>query len=162
PPAARLVRRRQAWLIATFLPSAGVEALRFLAKGFPPNFPASVLVTIHLSSRFESSLDKVLSQTGPLPAGFAADGATLTKSRIYIAYIAPPERHLIVDADRLWLGDGPRENNARPAIDPMLRSAAICCAARAVGVIMTGTLGDGAAGLWTLKQAGGVTVVQDP
>lgn len=69
---------------------------------------------------------------------------------------------MIVDSDRLWLGDGPRENSARPAIDPMFRSAAVCCAARAIGVVLTGALGDGASGLWALKQAGGVTVVQDP
>jgi two-component system, chemotaxis family, protein-glutamate methylesterase/glutaminase len=139
--------------------AGGVEALRFLAKGFPPDFPASVLVTIHLSSRFGSSLDKILSQTGPLAAGFAADGEILEKSRIYIA---PPERHLLLDADRLYLGNGPRENNARPAIDPMFRSAAVCCGARAIGVVLTGTLRDGASGLWALKQSGGITVVQDP
>jgi two-component system chemotaxis response regulator CheB len=60
------------------------------------------------------------------------------------------------------LGEGPRENNARPAIDPMLRSAAICCGARSIGVVLTGTLGDGASGLWALRRCGGLTVVQDP
>jgi two-component system, chemotaxis family, protein-glutamate methylesterase/glutaminase len=77
-------------------------------------------------------------------------------------YIAPPGSHLIVDGDRLLLGVGPRENHARPAIDPMLRSTAVCCAHRAVGVVLTGTLGDGASGLWTLGHLGGMTVVQDP
>jgi two-component system, chemotaxis family, protein-glutamate methylesterase/glutaminase len=74
-------------------------------------------------------------------------------------YIAPPNRHLIVDGDRLVLGEGARENNTRPAIAPMLRSAAVCCAARTVGVVLTGTLGDGASGLWALKRAGGISVV---
>src|SRR5262249_16512424 len=88
-----------------------------------------------------------------------ADGEPLNRGRIYIGH---PGSHLIADGDRLRLGLGPRENNARPAIDPMLRSVGLCCGPRAVGVVLTGTLGDGAAGLVALKQCGGITVVQDP
>jgi two-component system chemotaxis response regulator CheB len=94
-----------------------------------------------------------------LPAAFAKDGDVLRNSRILIA---PPSRHLIVDGAKVALGIGPRENNARPAIDPMLRSAALCCGHRTVGAVLTGTLGDGAAGLWAISQCGGATVVQDP
>jgi chemotaxis response regulator CheB len=68
----------------------------------------------------------------------------------------------IVDGGRLSLGSGPRENNARPAIDPIRRSAALCCGFRSVGVVLTGTMGDGASGLLALRQCGGTTVVQDP
>ena len=77
-------------------------------------------------------------------------------------YIAPPKRHLLVESDRLRLGSGPRENNARPALDPLFRSVALCCGSRTIGAVLTGTLGDGAAGLSALKQSGGITVVQDP
>src|SRR5262249_11498563 len=70
--------------------------------------------------------------------------------------------HMLADGDRLRLGIGPRENSARPAIDPLFRSAALCCGPRAIGVVLTGTLGDGAAGLQALKECGGLTVVQDP
>jgi two-component system, chemotaxis family, protein-glutamate methylesterase/glutaminase len=139
--------------------AGGVEALVFLAKRFQPDFPASVLVTIHLPSDFRSSLDEILSRSGPLAAAFATDHEALRKGRIYIA---PPGRHLLVDGDQLLLGVGPRENNARPAIDPMLRSAAVCCGHRSIGVVLTGTLSDGASGLWTLSLCGGMTVVQDP
>src|SRR5437868_5965135 len=139
--------------------AGGVETLLFLAGRFPPDFAASILITIHLSSHFRSNLDVLLSNTGPLPAIFARDGEPLEKGRIYIA---PAERHLIVDGNRLWLGAGPRENRARPAIDPMLRSAALCCCARTIGVILTGALGDGAAGLSAVSQCSGITVVQDP
>lgn len=125
--------------------AGGVEALKFIAARLPPNLPASVLLTIHLPSHSRSSLDEVLAQAGPLPAAFAKDGDLLRKPHIYIA---PPNHHPIVDGDRLLLGEGPRENNARPAIDPMLRSAAVCCGSRAIGVVLTGTLGDGASGLW--------------
>jgi two-component system chemotaxis response regulator CheB len=146
-------------VLAVGTSAGGVEALLFLAKRLPPNFPAAVLVTIHLPRHARSSLDEVLSNAGPLPASFAKDGDQLKNGRIYIA---PPDRHLLLDGDRLALGVGPRENNSRPAIDPMLRSTALCCGSRAVGVVLTGTLGDGASGLWALRQCGGVTVVQDP
>ena len=103
-----------------------MEALRFLASEFARDLPASVLVTLHLSGQFRSMLDAVLTQTGPLKAGFAADGEPLEKSRIYIG---PPLHHLLVDGDRLQLGVGPRENSARPSIDLMFCS--MRCAAAA-------------------------------
>ncbi|HXW72026.1 MAG TPA: chemotaxis protein CheB [Methylocella sp.] len=146
-------------IVAIGASAGGVEALRFIAQKLPKGFNASVLMTIHLSSRHDSAFDQVLCRDSVLPACFAKDGEALEKSRIYLA---PPERHLVVDHDRLYLGNGPRENGSRPAIDPMLRSLALCCAARTIGVVLTGTLGDGASGLWALKQAGGITVVQDP
>jgi len=147
-------------ILAIGASAGGFGALRYLAGEFPPDFPASVLVVIHLSSHFQSSLDAILSQSGPLPASFATDGARMEPGRIYIG---PPDSHLLVaDQDRLQLGHGPRENNCRPAIDPLFRSLALCCGARSVGAVLTGTLGDGAAGLQTLKQCGGISVVQEP
>jgi two-component system chemotaxis response regulator CheB len=139
--------------------AGGIEALLHLAKHFDPGLPASVFVTIHRSPDFRSSLDELLTRVGPLPAGFAIDGERYKKGRIYIA---PADRHLLVDSDRIVLGSGPRENNARPAIDPMLRSIALCCGRRAIGVVLTGTLEDGASGLWAVDCSGGMTVVQDP
>jgi two-component system, chemotaxis family, protein-glutamate methylesterase/glutaminase len=146
-------------ILAIGTSAGGVEALSFLAKSFRADFPAAVLVTVHLPTQFRSSLDEILTRAGSLPAVFANNGEAIKKARIYIA---PPGSHLIVDGDQLLLGVGPRENHARPAIDPMLRSTALCCAHRAVGVVLTGTLGDGASGLWTLGHLGGMTVVQDP
>jgi two-component system chemotaxis response regulator CheB len=135
-------------ILAIGTSAGGVQALVFLAGRFSRNFPASILITIHLPSHFRSNLDTILSNSGPLPASFARDGEPLEKGRIYIA---PSERHLILDGNRLWLGSGPRENRARPAIDPMLRSAAVCCCTRTIGVILTGALGDGAAGLFSMQ-----------
>jgi two-component system, chemotaxis family, protein-glutamate methylesterase/glutaminase len=100
-----------------------------------------------------------LSASGPLPAQFARDGDLVRKARIYIA---PPNRHLLLDGEHVSLAEGPRENNARPSIDPMLRSTALCCGGRAIGVVLTGTLGDGASGLWAIRHGGGIAVVQDP
>lgn len=139
--------------------AGGVPALQALARGFRRDLPASVLITIHLAKNFRSRLDQILSSVGPLAASFAEDGEPMRRGHIYIA---PPGRHLLAEVDRLVLGDGPPENGSLPAIDPMLRSVARCCGGRTVGVVLTGLLGDGASGLWSLGQSGGVTVVQDP
>jgi two-component system, chemotaxis family, protein-glutamate methylesterase/glutaminase len=146
-------------IVAIGASAGGVEALIGLVAGLPADLPASVLVTLHLSNQFRSSLDELLTRAGSLRAKFAEDREPLRKGRIYVA---PPDRHLLVEGDRITLGIGPRENNSRPAIDPMLRSAALCCCNRTVGVVLTGTLGDGASGLWAVGRCGGTTVVQDP
>jgi len=146
-------------ILAIGTSAGGINALRSLAREFPKDFPASVLVVIHLSAHFNSSLDVILTQEGRLPAVFAKDGMPMEHGRIYIA---PLGSHLLAAGDTIRLGHGPRENNARPSIDPMFRSVALCCASRAVGAVLTGTLGDGASGLHTLHKCGGITVVQDP
>ena len=146
-------------ILAIGTSAGGFEALRFLASKFPHDFPASVVVVIHLSSQFPTTLDAILTEAGPLPATFAVDGEKLEEGHIYIA---PPERHLLVEGAQLRLGSGPRENNARPALDPLFRSAALCCGPRVIGAVLTGQMGDGAAGLSVVKECGGITVVQDP
>src|SRR5262245_17148463 len=146
-------------ILAIGTSAGGVEALLFLAESLPARFPASVFVTIHLPSHDGSALDEILDRAGPLSASFARDGERLRKGHIFIA---PSDRHLLVLGDRIVYGSGARENNARPAIDAMLRSVALCCGPRMVGVVLTGTLSDGASGLWAVDQCGGITVVQDP
>lgn len=146
-------------VVAIGTSAGGVNALLALARALPAQFPAAVLVTIHLPADAASVLDEILTRAGSLPAHFAEDGEAVRKGHIHIA---PPGRHLLMEGDRLRLGHGPRENNVRPAIDPMLRSAAICCGPRLIGVVLTGTLGDGASGLWAVGACGGITVVQDP
>lgn len=146
-------------IVAIGTSAGGFEALLFLAKGFRKDFPAAILITIHLPSEFRSSLDEILTRAGPLRAKFADEGEVIERSKIYIA---PPGRHLLINGEQLWLGIGPRENGARPAIDPMMRSVAVCCGNRAVGAVLTGTLVDGASGLWAIDQTGGTTLVQDP
>jgi two-component system, chemotaxis family, protein-glutamate methylesterase/glutaminase len=146
-------------IVAIGTSAGGFEALLFLAKGFAKDFPASILITIHLPSEFRSSLDELLTRAGPLRATFANEGEIIERSRIYIA---PPGRHLLVNGEQLSLGVGPRENGARPAIDVMMRSVAVCCGSRTIGAVLTGMLADGASGLWAIGRTGGTTLVQDP
>lgn len=147
-------------IIAIGASAGGIDALRYLASALPARFDAAILVAMHLAEDFPSGLEQVLTRSGVLPARFAQGGEKIENGQIYIA---PPRWHLLLNADqRLELGRGPRENRARPAIDPMFRSVALCCGPRAIGVVLSGMLGDGAAGLLALKQCGGVTVVQEP
>src|SRR6185503_14429599 len=74
----------------------------------------------------------------------------------------PPDHHLLVEPGRLRVTKGPRENRFRPAIDPLFRSAAQVFGPAAIGVVLTGNLDDGTAGLWAIKQLGGIAIVQDP
>src|SRR5437763_28800 len=134
--------------------AGGVHALQSLASRFSPEFPAVVLVVIHLSGEFETHLDAILTRCGPLQASFAKDGETPAKGRIYIA---SPNRHLLLDNHKISLGRGPRENRVRPSIDPMFRSVGLCCGGRSIGVVLSGTQSDGSAGLQALKKCGGVT-----
>ena len=136
----------------------GVEAIGFLAAALPPDFAAAVLVVLHVGAH-RSVLPRLLSQRGPLPACHPGDGDLIRPGRIYVA---PPDQHLLVEPGCVRLARGPRENWARPAVDPLFRSAARAYGPHVVGVILTGGLNDGTAGLFEVKRHGGVAVVQDP
>src|SRR5262249_2839219 len=135
--------------------AGGVSTLLYLVKRLPPGFPAAILITIHLSEEFGSSLARILSNAGPLPDSFPSDCDRFQPGKVYLA---PPGRHLLAEDGHLTLGRGPLENCVRPSIDPMMRSIAVCCGPRAIGVMLTGTLGDGAAGLQAIRQCGGIAV----
>jgi two-component system chemotaxis response regulator CheB len=144
--------------IAIGTSSGGVDALRELASQLPVDMPASIAVVLHIGAH-GSMLPTLLNQAGPLRATHATDGEHYATGRIYVA---PPDRHLVVDGAQLRLVHGAKENFARPAIDPLFRSAATQMGPRAIGVILTGLLDDGAAGLEAIQACGGTTLVQDP
>jgi two-component system chemotaxis response regulator CheB len=141
--------------------AGGVEALQTLVASLPSNFPAAVLVVRHIGPR-TCSLPIVLSRYARLPVRHAVDGELVTQPAILVA---PPDRHLMLrdrDPLQLTLSRGARENYTRPAIDPLFRSAAEIYGPRVIGVLLTGYLDDGAAGLKAIKACGGIAIAQDP
>jgi two-component system chemotaxis response regulator CheB len=138
--------------------AGGVEALTGLVRELPDDLPAAVLVVLHVSPAGTSVLPLILDRAGPLPCATAEDGEPLRPGRIYVA---PPDRHLLVDGGHVQVAVGPRENGHRPAVDPLFRSLARFGPA-ATGVILSGTRDDGTEGLAAIKEAGGTALVQAP
>jgi two-component system chemotaxis response regulator CheB len=140
--------------------SAGSSAvLKQIMAGLPEGFVASLFITTHMATGQHSYLADLLADAGPMPVRRARDGQPVEPGH---AYVAAPGFHLLLVESTIRLGPGPRENMARPAIDPMFRSAALSVGPRAVGVVLSGKLNDGASGLHAIKQQGGMAVVQHP
>ena len=140
--------------------SAGsIEVIRRICRELPADLGACVLIAVHVAVNGRNLLAGILESGGPLPASTAVDGERAERGRIYVA---PADSHLVIDTGVLRLGRGPRENMARPAIDPLFRSVGINSGPKAIGVLLSGMLNDGASGLADLKRCGGVTVVQNP
>ncbi len=139
--------------------AGGIQALTSLVAGLPYDFPASLLVVVHTPPYAVSRLPEILSRSGPLPATHAQQGEVIEPGRIYIA---PPDRHLLVRTGWIELSRGPRENHARPAIDPLFRTAARANGSRVIGIVLSGALYDGSMGLLAIKTRGGMAIVQDP
>jgi two-component system chemotaxis response regulator CheB len=137
--------------------AGGLHALQTLMAGLPAELPAAVLIVLHLGNA--SHLAHILGRAGHLPVRDAANGEPIKRGQIYVA---PPGVHLLVHDGHLLLRRGPRENMCRPAIDPLFRSAAATYGSRAIAVVLSGALNDGAAGLDAVKRCGGLAVVQDP
>ncbi|GIE31555.1 chemotaxis protein CheB [Actinoplanes italicus] len=146
-------------LIAVGASAGGVEALRALVGGLPPAYPGTLLVVLHMPRSAPSALPGILSRSGPLPATAARDGEPVAAGRIYVA---PADHHLLLMDGHLQLSRGPTENGHRPAVDPLFRSVARAAGRRAVGVVLSGSRDDGAAGLAVIAARGGATIVQEP
>ena len=139
--------------------AGGVEALQEVVRQLPPDLPAAIFVVIHLYPRTGSALPEILSRSGPLSAVHPANGTVIEHGRIYVA---PPDHHLIIEPGHVHLGTGPKEQHQRPSINVSFRSAANAYRERVIGVLLTGQLDDGVAGLWSIKRHGGLAVVQNP
>jgi two-component system, chemotaxis family, protein-glutamate methylesterase/glutaminase len=137
--------------------AGGVEALTQLVRNLPEDLPAAVFVVLHVGAA--SHMADILGRAGPLPAAHAKSGEPIEPGRIRIA---PPGLHMLLHDGHVLLRRGPRENLARPAIDPLFRSAACTFGGRVIAVVLTGALNDGTAGLRAVKRCGGIAVVQDP
>jgi len=138
--------------------AGGVEAISRVVADLPREIRASIFVVLHIS-RGRSLLPEILTRAGRLPAAHPVDGEPLQYGRIYVA---PPDHHLIVQSGVVRTVHTASENGVRPAVDPLFRSAARAYGSRVIGVILTGALDDGTAGVAAIKEAGGITIAQDP
>jgi two-component system chemotaxis response regulator CheB len=136
----------------------GVEAMQKLFANLPSTIPAAIFSVLHVGPH-PSQFPDLLNGCSALPAHHARYGESIRASNIYVA---PPDHHLLVRRGHVALSRGPRVNWARPAIDPLFRSAAKSYGAGVVGIVLTGRLNDGTAGLYEVKRHGGITIVQDP
>jgi two-component system, chemotaxis family, protein-glutamate methylesterase/glutaminase len=136
----------------------GVRALREVVSGLPADFPATVFIVQHTGAA-NSVLPSLLSEVAKLPVAHARDRESIHPGHIYVA---PPDHHMLLVDGHLELTRGPRENWARPAIDPLFRTAAESYARDVTGIVLTGLLNDGTAGLYEIKRRGGTSIVQDP
>lgn len=139
--------------------AGGLEAIIQLVSGLPPDLPAAIFVVVHFPSHGTSILPQILNRSGALLAAHPEDGDRIQNGHIYVAL---PDHHLLVKRGYVRLVRGPRENSHRPAIDPLFRTAARAYGPQVVGVVLSGVLDDGTAGLLAVKPQGGVAVVQDP
>lgn len=138
--------------------SAGAyEALGGLLHDLPPDLPAAIFVVIHIGQ--DSLLPALLDRRSRLPVVAAESGVLSERGRVYVAV---PGMHLLLHHDHVLLRRGPRENHSRPAVDALFRSAAVSLGSRVTGVVLSGSLSDGTAGLRAIKRCGGLAVVQEP
>lgn len=139
--------------------AGGVSALTHIFNKLPANFAAVIFVVLHTSSQGNSNLAAILSRAGGPQAYFPENHEVIRFGR---AYVAPSNRHLVIADGNVEVTTAPKENRHRPAINPLFRSAARWFGSRVIGVILTGMLDDGTAGLWEIKKRGGMAVVQSP
>ena len=146
-------------VVAIGASAGGVAALPAVLSRLSPEFPAVVVVVLHLDPHVRSLLASVLARTCRLPVREAESGERLQEG---IVYVAPPGAHLVVRGSAFVLTDAAPEHFVRPSVDVLFRSVALACGAHAVGVILTGAGVDGADGIRAIKRAGRHTIVQDP
>ena len=137
----------------------GLQALRWLLEGLPDDFPTPLIFAQHRSTHSSDVMVRILQDHSTLAISEASDKDAIEPGHVYIA---PPDYHLLVEPGSLALSTDELVHHSRPSIDVAFESAADAYADRLVGVILTGANTDGSAGLKRIRDAGGVTVVQDP
>lgn len=139
--------------------TGGFEAFKTIIKNLPEDFATPIFIVWHMSPDVRGILPQVLNRENKILAAHAYNDEQIKLNRIYVA---PPDYHLLIQDGRVRVTHGPKENRFRPAVDPLFRSAAYAYGNRVIGVILSGGLDDGTAGLWTVKHYGGIAIVQDP
>ena len=139
--------------------SGGLAALGSLLNRLSETFQGSIFIVQHQSRNSPELLGAVLQFATPLPIRTVRDRMPIRPGEIYLA---PPDQHLVIFDNSVLATGGARENRSRPSINPLFRTAAAARGSRTIGVLLTGQLDDGVAGLATIKRCGGITIVQDP
>ncbi len=139
--------------------AGGIQAVETLIESLPHDLSAAIFIVVHVPPFEVSILPKIFSRNGSFPVVHAEDRLPIEPRHIYVA---PPNFHLILKPDHMCLSRGPREGFHRPAVNALFRSAASVFGPRVIGVVLSGMLDDGTAGLWRIKNSGGIAIVQDP
>lgn len=139
--------------------AGGIEAISDLILQFPEDMNAAIFIVVHISAASPNMLPIIFDRRSSLKCVQAKDNEEFVKGTIYIA---PADFHLILKNNHMEVTRGPKENRARPAIDPLFRSAALNYGSRVIGILLSGMLDDGVSGLNSIKERGGVVIVQHP
>ena len=146
-------------VIAIAVSTGGLQALTEILAPLPADFPATILVAMHLHSSRKSHLAEILGKRTALTVREARSGDRIRAGTVFVA---PRDYHLLVTPSGvLWLSVEDKVHSARPAADPLLTSAANVYGDKAIGIVLTGEAGDGASGIKAIKRAGGKTISQD-
>ncbi len=147
-------------VVAVGASAGGLDALRRILAPLPANFPLPLLIVQHLAPQHASLLAQILGRHTQLSVKEAEDGEILAPGHVYIA---PPSRHLLVAPEgTLELSSAGRVHFSRPSVDTLFESVARHYGCHGIAIVLTGAGKDGAAGLRAVKNAGGLTIVQDP
>ncbi|QSB25288.1 chemotaxis protein CheB [Flavobacterium sp. CLA17] len=149
------------YIVVVGTSAGGMKALIKLVEQLPKDFPAPILIVQHISADATGdALLNSLNKIGKLKCIHAKHGNHIESGYIYFA---PSDHHLMVEKDgSLLVTKGAQENRSRPAIDPLFRSAAASFGNKTIGILLTGYLDDGTAGIITIQRCGGISIIQDP
>lgn len=138
--------------------AGGIPALQQIFAEFPLDMPAVVGVVLHRGVS-PSHLAEILRRRSVLPVKEPNKPLPVRRGTIYLA---PPDHHLLFEQGLVEIHRGPREHSARPAVDPLFRSAALAYGRRVVGLVLTGCGEDGVSGLIAISSKNGLSLTQDP
>jgi two-component system, chemotaxis family, protein-glutamate methylesterase/glutaminase len=147
--------------VAVGASTGGPNAVVRLLNGLPSDFPLPIFLIIHIGTPFGGPLTDWLDAVSPIRVRTAVDGEPMPPVGQSCVIMAPPDRHLVVRAGRLWTTTDPERHHCRPSVDVLLESLAVETGGSAIACLLTGMGRDGASGLLAVERAGGMTIAQD-
>lgn len=146
-------------VVAMASSAGGIAAIGQVLMGLPADFPAAIVVVQHLDPRHRSLMAEILGRRTRLDVVQAAEGDRIRPRTVFIA---PPDRHLLVNPDgTLSLSHSELVHFVRPSADLLFESVAASYRERAIAVVLTGTGSDGSLGVGAIKKMGGTVIAQD-